>query len=43
MEDREGGDMPVSSERGKVGNAPLPWLDCSKGEVDEVREVVVEL
>jgi hypothetical protein len=43
MEDHEGGGTPVSSEQGKVGNAPLPWLSCSKGEVDEVREVVVEL
>jgi hypothetical protein len=43
MEDHEGGGTPVSSEQGKVGNAPLPWLSCSKGEVDEVREVVAEL
>jgi hypothetical protein len=40
MEDREGGGAPVSSEWGKASNAPLPWLGCSKGGVDEVREVV---
>jgi hypothetical protein len=43
VEDREGNGAPVSSERGEVGNAPLPWFGCSKGEVDEVREVVAEL
>jgi hypothetical protein len=42
-EDREDGGAPVNSERGKAGNAPLPWLGCSKGGVDEVREVVAEL
>jgi hypothetical protein len=42
-EDREGSGAPVSSEQGEVGNAPLPWFGCSKGEVDEVREVVAEL
>jgi hypothetical protein len=42
-EDHEGGGAPVSSARGEVGNAPLPWLGYSKGEVDKVREVVAGL
>jgi hypothetical protein len=42
-EDSEGGGAPVNSERGKVGNAAYPDLDCSNGVVDEVREVVAEL
>jgi hypothetical protein len=28
MEDREGGDAPVSSERGKSANVAYPKLDC---------------
>jgi hypothetical protein len=43
MEDREGGDAPVNSGRGKISNAAYPELGCSNGVVDEVREVVVEL
>jgi hypothetical protein len=42
-EDREGGGAPVSSAWGEVGNAPLPWLGYSKGEVDKVRDVVAGL
>jgi hypothetical protein len=41
--DHEGSSASVSSEWGKASNAPLPWLGCSKGGVDEVREVVAEL
>jgi hypothetical protein len=37
------GDAPVKSERGEVGNAAYPELDCSNGMVDEAREVVAEL
>jgi hypothetical protein len=42
-EDHEGGGAPVSSARGEVGNAPLPWLSYSKWKVDKVREVVAGL